>query len=270
MSIPALTVNEHKHVVECLIKLGTRVKKVPIHSAGLEYTSLMISFLMHNISSADSLLKLLESYGEEWFPTTVGFIIARTMFELDVNAHYISMFPKKYSQQYIKFGRVLRKKNMDACQKHRSNSDAQWRDSMNSEWEQKWSSKQKDIDAKFLEVKSHFQKTNKKGKTILFNNWCGKKIREMAEEVQHLEAYEIFYSELSSFSHSNILLADRFLSSHPDGFYWSQRSKEVDVGNVFRYVATFLNCFMELFSENFNIWSKADLHECWNLSSNFS
>ena len=53
---------------------------------GFEYTSLMLCFLLHNLSSAETLLQLSSSFGNDWFPVTVGYTIARTMFETDVTA----------------------------------------------------------------------------------------------------------------------------------------------------------------------------------------
>jgi hypothetical protein len=87
----------------------------------------------------------------------------------------------------------------------------------------------------------------------------------MAIEVDHEEAYDIFYAELSSFTHVDVNLANRFLRIGPDGLSWSQRPSQFDVGNVFRYAAIFLTCFLELFAEKFDVWSKDEVRKCWDV-----
>lgn len=108
----------HQQVLQTLSLLAQSIKGIRTHSAGLEYTSLMSSFLMHNVSGARSLTTLYESSGVEWFPVTVGYGIARTMFEVDVTAHYISQLPQERASQYILFEHILSKQAMDVCNKH--------------------------------------------------------------------------------------------------------------------------------------------------------
>jgi hypothetical protein len=85
----------------------------------------------------------------------------------------------------------------------------------------------------------------------------------MASEVDHIEAYDVFYSELSLFTHADVRLADRYLQHRPDGPIWSQKANEFDVGNVFRHAASFLTCNLELFGNQFNIWTEAEVSDCW-------
>jgi hypothetical protein len=126
MAIKFLTVEQHRQVLSQLLDLGCRVDGASVHAAGPEYTSLMVCFLLHNISATQSLLRLWKSFGEEWFPTTVGYIIARSMFETDVTAHYISQQPNDRAHQYIMFESVLNKQEMDTCAKHRGSKDSNW------------------------------------------------------------------------------------------------------------------------------------------------
>ena len=105
----------------------------------------------------------------------------------------------------------------------------------------------------------------KKGKPHAFRNWSGKSIREMAIEVAHAEAYDIFYAELSSFAHVDVSLADRFLRIKNGGPKWTQRAQDFDVANVFRHAASFLTCYLELFGKQFGSWSEKDVHECWEV-----
>jgi hypothetical protein len=32
---------------------------------------------------------------------------------------------------------------------------------------------------------------------------------------------------------------------------------------VFRYAAIFLTCFLELFGQQFGLWDKSEIKECW-------
>jgi hypothetical protein len=266
MAVKLLTVEQHQEVLKRLVALGKqRGGSIPIHAAGEEYTSLMICFLLHTASAAESILRLSASFGDEWFPATVGYSIVRPMFEIDVTAHYITKSPAERARQYIEFSAVLNKRKMEACAKHRKSSDAGWREGMELEWQHYWLSREADVRRKFDAVSSQFTRKENPRKGQLFENWSGKSIRKLAEDVDHLESYDIFYSELSSFTHGNVHLADRFLQRPVDGPVWSQRSNAFDVVGVFRYAAIFLTCYMELFGQQFKTWSDAEVEACWEM-----
>lgn len=263
-----LTVDQHQQVVRRLLDLGrSQADRIPTHSEGFVYTSLMVCFLLHNLSSAEVLLRLSTSFGNEWFPVTVGYTIARTMFEVDVTAHYITKSPREHARQYVDFGAVLNKRSLDACCVHRNSSDPQWREAMSLVWENHWLPRETDIKSKFNSVAHQFIRTYRKGKKTVFKNWSGKPLRQMAMEVNHSEAYDIFYADLSSFTHVDVHLADRFLKNRADGPVWSQRAEEYDVGNVFKYAASFMTCYLKLFGEQFKTWSVSEVEECWNVKS---
>lgn len=259
-----LTVKQHQEVVRRLLDLGRNyTDRIPLHSSGVEYTSLMICFLLHELSAAETLLRICGSFGEEWFPVTSGYTIARTMFETDVAAHYITIAPAERARQYIEFGAVLNKNKMDACLKHKQSTKPDWREAMSLLWQHNWGPREAAVVKAFEAVATKFTRKNRDGKEMKFRNWSGKDIRQMAVEVDHVEAYDIFYSELSSFTHVDVHLANRFLRVRPDGPVWSQRAEEGDVGNVFRHAASFLTCYLELFSRQFKVWSEVDVQDCW-------
>ena len=156
---------------------------------------------------------------------------------------------------------------MDACLKHRNSNDPQWGEAMNLIWQNYWASRERDVTEKFEAIAPQFTHTDRKGKQTVFQNWSGKTLRQMAEEVDHAEAYDIFYAELSSFTHVDVHLADRFLQSRPDGPVWSQRADEFDVGNVFRHAASFLTCYLELFGRQFKTWSESEVKNCWKVKT---
>ena len=85
----------------------------------------------------------------------------------------------------------------------------------------------------------------------------------MAREVDHEIEYDVFYADLSSFTHADIRMADRFLSARSSEPIWTQRANEYDVGNVFRYAAMFVSCFLILFGTEFKVWSELDVASCW-------
>jgi len=221
---------------------------------------------MHNLSAAQALLRLRDSFGNDWFPSTVAYVIVRSMFETDVTAHYISQDPKNRSTQYIEFEHILCKRAMEVHRKHRKSKNAQWREAMNIIW-QELAPIEKEIDIKYTEVISRYETSTKKGKKIQFQNWAGKSIRQMAIEVDHEEAYDVFYADLSSFTHVDVRLVNRFLHIRSDGLLWSLRSNKIDVGNVFRYAAIFMTCFLEFFGEQYKVWTKDDVHKCWDFSN---
>jgi hypothetical protein len=266
MAVKLLTAEQHRRVVEQLITRARQFERTRDHASGPEYTSLMICFLLHNVGAAEALLKLNNSFGNEWFPATVGYTIVRCMFEVDVTAHYISVEPEKRSTQYIKFGHVLDKRRLDACSKHRQSANASWRDGMELIWQSDLSAKAADINRKYETVRGLFEATTERRKKRQFPNWSGKSLRQMAIDVNHTEAYDVFYADLSSFAHADVRLADRFLRIRDGNLNWSARARDGDVGNVFRYAATFLTCFLELFGQQFSLWSKSEIDECWNVA----
>jgi hypothetical protein len=189
------------------------------------------------------------------------------MFEIDVTAHYITKSPAERARQYIEFDAVLNKRRMDACLKHRKSGNAGWREGMELEWQNIWSARETAVRKKFDAVCSQFTRKENPRKGEIFDNWSGKSIRKMAEDVDHIESYDVFYGELSSFTHANVHLADRFLQGQPDSPIWSRRANYFDVANVFRHAAIFLTCFMKLFGQQFKNWSDAEVEACWELPS---
>jgi hypothetical protein len=185
------------------------------------------------------------------------------LFEVDVTAHYITQDPIGRSRRYIDFEHVIRKTTLEAVERHRASKEPSWREAMQLLYNHKYAPQKAKIDADYARVRSQFE--NKKGKRG--TSWSGKSLYAMAKEVDHLEAYEIFYADLSSFAHVNVILANRFLrlkGLSGDGPVWSQRANEFDVANVFRYAAIFLTCFLELFGKEFGLWDTGRIEACWN------
>ena len=187
------------------------------------------------------------------------------MFEADVTAHYISQQPSDRAHQYVLFESILNKQEMDMCAQHRRSKDPQWREAMDLVWQHRWAQREQEVNAGYDEVRPRFESTGKRGKTIPFRNWSGKSIRQMAVDVAHKEAYDVFYAELSSFAHVDVRLANRFLRMRPDGMRWSQRARESEAGNVLRHAASFLTCYLELFGHQFGVWDSQSVKKCWKV-----
>jgi len=265
-AIRFLTPEQHGQVLSRLLDLGREIDGKAIHAASPEYTSLMVCFLLHNIAAVESILRLWRSFGGQWFPATVGYIIARSIFETDVTAHYISQQPKDRADAYILFERVLEKEDMEVCAKHKSSTKDNWGEAMCHLWNSHWARKEKEVHERYNEVRSRFESLKKGRSPKLFRNWSGKSIREMAVAVQHEEAYDVFYSELSSFTHMDVRAANRFLRLAPGEMSWSQRSREFDVGNVFRHASSFLTCYLEFFGRQFGVWDSRSVERCWQVT----
>ena len=148
-----LTPDQQRDVLRRLVDLGGRAANgVPIAQTDLGYASLMICFLLQNLSAAETLLRISNSFGSEWYPVTVGYTIARTMFEVDVTAHYITKAPMERVPQYIQFTAVLNKRAMDACKKHRGSKDSQWREAMDLLWQNHWAQRENEVVKNFNAV----------------------------------------------------------------------------------------------------------------------
>jgi len=88
----------------------------------------MMSFMLHNLTAAETLLRLAHFPGNDWFPVTIGYVIDRSIFEVMINAHYIAKDPVQRSRQYIEYKHVIDHKSLEVFRKHRNTKDALWRE----------------------------------------------------------------------------------------------------------------------------------------------
>jgi hypothetical protein len=265
MPIKYLTIEQHHQLLKRLLNISRRVNNnFEYHSAGLNYTSLMICFLLQNMSSVETLLRLSESFNEDWFPSTVGYMVDRSLLEIDINAHYISNDRAARANKYIEFGRVIKKRELDVITKHMNTARSDWHQLLELWYQNQWIEQEKEINDQFNAVKNQFEVTSKRGRKSLSQNWSGKNIREMAREVNHEIEYDVFYAKLSSFVHADIRLADQFLRVHPTGPLWTQKIGGDEIGFVFSYAATFFDCFLKLFGTEFKLWTEHEVSACWN------
>jgi hypothetical protein len=261
VTIRALTADEHFQVLVNLTELGKTAGTITSRRFGKDYPFLMGCFLAHNLTCAETLIDLQKLRKCDDFPVAVGYSIVRTMFEIDVNAHFITIDPSKRSQQYVNFRKVLVKNEMESIRKHLGSLQGNWGEACNAMWENSWSRRDKEIleDANLAceWMKSEGLKPSKW-------KWSGLDVKTMSEQVDHTEAYDILYSKLSSFSHMDVTAATRYAHSDGKGLVINRRSRELEVADVFRYADTFMTCFLELFGKQFGSWSKAKVVKCWD------
>ena len=259
-----LTVRPARERLTRLLYLSRRVQnKFKVHLAGLEYTSVMVSFLLEETSSAETLLRLSKSSANDWFPINIGYMIARSMFEIDVNAHYITKDKINLSHQYLEYVHVLRKKELDAINKYKDTDRKSWREFLQLWYQHYLESRTEDINVNFDEVKIDFEE--KSGR--VFQNWSGKSIREMAKEVDHELEYDISYSRLSSFIIADPRSTVQFLKKESSGQIITPRSEDYEEGFIFSNSATFLDCFLRLFGNEFNLWTEEEVDACWKFDT---
>ena len=219
---------------------------------------------MFNISACQSLLTLEEKFGNEWYPVTVGFVIDRAIFETLINARYISIDPLNRSKQYIDYGKVISKKNIDAIYRHCNTSNLNWKEIINYIISNEYKTERVNlINDEYNKIKSSYEHI-KNGKKIKYSNWSGKSIRDMACDVNHEIEYDLFYRDLSSYTHANVKLADQFLNKNEQGFYWTLKPEKFQLFSVFRYATTFFMCFLELFGGEFNLWSVQEIRDIYD------
>jgi len=255
----AFTPEQYQQLLEkYVIFVQQRLPKTQYHLAGIEYTSLMMSFMMYNLSACESLLKLATAFDNKWYPVSVGYIVDRSIFEVMINALYISKEPKARSIQYIEYEKIIKKKQLDNFRKHKETNDPSWHEFINSALIHELEPRAETTEDEYKKVESQYMRLQN-GRKKIFISWAGKNIPEMAREVDHEIEYDLFYSELSSFVHTNVRSADQFLRSDSFGFYWTQHPSEYHIGNVFRHATTFFSCFLVLFGKEFKIWSEQDV-----------
>jgi len=260
------TIQNCREILARLVSLAERAPNIAantedIHTAGPEYHSLMNSFRMHSVSAARSLEHLYQAFGEDRFPTTVGYAIVRPMFEIDVTSHYITEDPAVRASRFIRFGYIVEKRRMDACAKHRNSGDPAWSGRLQAEWDLCWASREQDITKQCDTFLSTYLPSGKR--STLRRYWSGLTLREIAEKVNHEAAYDLFYADLSSFAHADVRLPDRFLRINQDGMHWTDKARPHDVFKVFEYSIIFLECFLRLFGRQFGSWKEKELIEVW-------
>src|SRR4029077_9131996 len=99
----------------------------------------------------------------------------RSLFEVDVNAHYISLDPAVRSRRYIAFEHVIQKNTLEAIERHRASSHSSWREGMQLMYATEYAPRKSQIEAEYDQVRAQFEKNRRRS-----TNWAGKSIKAMA------------------------------------------------------------------------------------------
>lgn len=255
------SLDKNVEVLQNLLKLSKSEKEVRMHKSGIEYTAIMNSFLLLMISASESLITLYLSFSKDWFPAIVGFNIVRQMFEIDLTGRYINLEPQKHAQLYVEYDRVIEYKKMNCIYRNLESENPLWRNLLNTIWSS-WNKDKDKIEKNFNDVKHKFGRYNNKNKWILFQNWSGKNISEMAKEVDRKEMYDLFYTTLSNYTHSNAMTLRSTIIVERDKIKSTMQTKKEDIGYVFEYAIIFFTSFLELFGEDFKVWNTSEINEC--------
>lgn len=250
-----LTAEGHHRVLARLVALAETAPPASAGSSGELFPHLIHTFLTHQLVSSRALLQLIDS-APTAFPVVPGYLVARSMFEADVTAHYIAIAPDQRAEEYLGYQAVLAKRRMEACRKHRASVNPSWRDGMAYEWEHYWASREASIDNAYAQVRARYERTSATGAPHQFTNWSGLSLRKMAEALNHTEAYDVFYSELCSFAHVDVRLAAHYATPTALG-------QEVGLGFVLRYAAIFLTCYLTFYAGQVSTWPTEAIERCW-------
>jgi len=231
------------------------------HTAGREYASLMMSFLLHFCSTIDSFISLWK-LNPNIFPVSNALVLTRCLFEVNVTALYISDNSKERSISFIEFHNVLRMQAFNRLSKLNNVNNSQWSPFITAVLQQEYIPDQKTIEQEYARVKNQFEFTDRNGKVRVFSKWANKSLKEIAIAVNHEVEYDLFYPELSEFTHSTVHLADLFLRSKQYPPQWTTRSDEKNVDIVFAYASEFFSCFLSRFSKEFKLNLQKEIDDC--------
>jgi len=233
----------------------------------------MRAFKDHQTSCADVLLLLWDRFKEDRFPMASACLIARSMFETDVNAHYITMDGERRAKQYLDYERILHKTEMEVCASLRNSPDESWKSGMDLVWKSKWSPNQDLVNKRFEEVKDRYRKrsgpSDQEKDTAFdhrhfFNNWSGITLFKMAELVDHVEPYRYFYTFLSSFTHVDVRLASTYIERSSSHSTSKDDRRAFDVWTVSQHAVSFFMCFLKLYGRETKSWTEGDVDRCLN------
>jgi hypothetical protein len=238
---------------------------LPSHPAGLEYVSLMMSFLLHFCSTIDALIALYKS-NPTTFPVSSALVLTRCLFEVNVTALYISDEPEKRALSFIEYHNILRMQAFTRLTKLKSANNSQWSTYISTAIEQEYAPNQRTIEAEYARVKPQFEFIDKNGKLRPFSNWANKSLKDIARLVNHEIEYDLFYAELSEFTHSTVHLADLFLKSSHWPPRWSTHADEDNIDIVFAYASEFFSCFLSRMSKEFHLDIQEQIDSCASLT----
>lgn len=225
--------------------LNLAIQKIPkeIHDhviGGKLYTRIMLTFLCRHFEVIDTILYANNNLKP--FPFTVIASLVRCLFELHLNAKYISLKPIEYSKQYVEFYDVFF-----------------------AERENKYLSvKTRNADSPaFVEALSNRVPFDNTDIDSFYQRWSKKSIRDMAFDAGELDEYDLDYPVLSAYTHGDVI------GSLP---YLDEKHKTVVIRNsqnhefqdwLINRSAQYFTCFLQTFSKEFSLNLEKEIMQCW-------
>lgn len=161
--------------------------------------ALVCLFLGKAYKTHQAITKLARSgFGED------AAILARSLLNLVINALWIHQNPSVRVSAYIDFDTVLRARLGRKIIQNPSLLGSQFQNRLSG-----IKSTQPQLEAE--EKKAITKHGYKRGV------WSGKTIRDMAEDVGHINAYDSAYTLMSNLEHSNATSTDAYITEGPDG-----------------------------------------------------
>ena len=269
MSVPLLTSEQHFRILRDLRNLASR--PASLLCDGDPYPILMQAFKDHQTSCTDVILLLWDHFKEDRFPVAPACLIARSMFETDVNAHYIAKDRASRAKQYLDYECILYKIEMEVCASLRNSAQKSWKDGMDLVWRSKWEPSKDLVNRRFNQVKDGYRKGHKRAnheeaasfdRRDYADNWAGISLYKMAELVDHIEPYRYFYSFLSSFTHADVRLVSTYIArSHSHQTPENDRHS-FDVWTVSQHAVSFFMCFLKFYARETGSWTENDVEQC--------
>lgn len=213
----------------------------PIHNT--DSKSFFIAFVLGKAyKTHDAILLLCKNgFGED------AFMLSRVLFELMVTSIYIlNDESKERLERYFEYDWVIRKKLYD----YMSRSDYLSKE-LNKKINGRSNAKEdiKEINMEYQRVKNKYN----------FNNfgWSDKNIKEMAEEIGRIDAYNTVYSLQCTASHSGARDMNEYVRQENNGFI-------IDIGASYNSIEESLVINFDFF---ISIVRKADNIFQWNLKN---
>ncbi|MEG2383892.1 MAG: DUF5677 domain-containing protein [Oscillospiraceae bacterium] len=239
-----VTVPEHKigTVLENVISVAQR--KIPAlkdhEVGGTAYTRVMLTFLCRHLELADVLNVVCKSFKP--FPIMVGAGLARGLFELHIDAAYISLKPLEYTKQYIEYIDVAYRRFAALRENAITASEGAIKDFLKS-------SPMPNVDPAVS------------GNT----KWSETNMKERAKKTDHLTDYCCYYPFLCGLVHGDIIGAQYYSNFDEHGFTAKNITTPEDAASIVNLSAQFLTCFLNNLSDKFELKLDSDLRACWKV-----
>ncbi|MGB2986351.1 MAG: DUF5677 domain-containing protein [Phycisphaerae bacterium] len=179
-------------------------------------------------AGAFGLLKLHRAYS--------GPLLIRTMFELFLQLEYLLKEPEHRAKLYQEFQHVTQYRYTMAIVQNPTGYITQRiaASPLRAEGEQR-------IRQEYQRVRPMFEHKTSKGKKKVSNNWYGKRIKELAEELGYGGEYRVLYAACSAWAHGDpfrsgtidVFAEPRHLFKICTGYYKRMLRSIADTGHVF-------------------------------------